>query len=157
MKYAFFATACAFALLAALSLPASARIKLAAPTVSPSGLSAHDVWFRFIMKDSPAAGYLTLKNDSDANIVMTGAVSPACGHLMMHESKSENGIQSMEMADSVTIPAHGAFSFAPGGYHLMCMDVTDKMVIGQHAPLTLEFAGGMSLTVQAAVKKGDAE
>jgi copper(I)-binding protein len=124
---------------------------------APQGVTVEKPWMRFIMAGRPAAGYLTLKNDSDADVVMTGAASPGCGSIMMHQSMEKNGVASMEMVDSITIPAHGSFDFAPGGYHLMCMQTTDALRIGKTVPLTLEFQHGESLTVDAMVQAGNSK
>jgi copper(I)-binding protein len=53
----------------------------------------------------------------------------------------------------VTIPAHGQFRFAPGGYHLMCMQ--PRMRVGQVVPVTLRFADGSRITVRFAVRGAD--
>jgi copper(I)-binding protein len=45
---------------------------------------------------------------------------------------------------SVPVPAHGSVSFAPGGYHLMCMQPKD-MKPGGTATVTLSFKDGTSL------------
>ena len=77
--------------------------------------------------------------------VLTGATSPACGSLMMHKSTRENGEDQMIMVDRVDVPAGGAISFAPGGYHLMCMQPSKDMKIGASVPVTLTFADGTKL------------
>lgn len=78
-------------------------------------------------------------------VQLTGAASPGCGMLMMHQSKTENGVDSMASVKSVTVPAHGSVSFAPGGYHLMCMSPQATMVIGKSVPVTLTFADGKTV------------
>ncbi|MBI1214218.1 MAG: copper chaperone PCu(A)C [Alphaproteobacteria bacterium] len=137
----------ALAFILTASLPATAA--------APSGVTAEKPWIRFIIPGRPAAGYMTLKNDGDADAVVTGARSPGCGNIMLHKSVTENGMAGMEMVDSVTVPAHGSFGFKPGGYHLMCMETTDKLEIGKTVPLTLEFKDGAELTVEAAVEAGN--
>jgi copper(I)-binding protein len=52
----------------------------------------------------------------------------------------------------VAVPAHGSLSFAPGGYHLMCTQPQSSMQIGHSVPMTLQFAGGGSITAQFPVK-----
>ena len=105
---------------------------------------------RFIIKARPAAGYFTLNNASGKPVELTGASSSACSMLMLHQSKQENGVEKMRMLDKVPVPAHGTVSFAPGGYHLMCMN--PKMGIGDNVPVTLTFAGGEKVTAQFPVK-----
>jgi copper(I)-binding protein len=46
---------------------------------------------------------------------------------------------------NVIIPPQGSVSFAPGGFHLMCMQ--PKMKIGGKIPVTLQFQDGSSLNI----------
>jgi periplasmic copper chaperone A len=130
-------SAAAFA--AMLVLPAGASAQ------APSGVKLSGQWFRFIMASLPAAGYFTLSNPTATPQRLTGASSPACGMLMLHKSVRKNGTESMVMVPSVAVPAHGSLQFAPGGYHLMCMQPAPAMRPGQAVSVTLEFAGGGSL------------
>ena len=107
---------------------------------------------RFIIKARPAAGYFTLKNDSDSAVELTGASSSACGMLMLHQTKQMNGIDRMMMVKSIKVPAHGSLSFQPGGYHLMCMQPQRSMKIGASVPVTLNFADGKTITASFPVK-----
>jgi hypothetical protein len=47
---------------------------------------------------------------------------------------------------SVDVPPHGSVSFAPGGYHLMCMAPAATLKPGTSVPMTLRFADGGTLT-----------
>ena len=116
------------------------------------GVSIEKPWMRFIIKARPAAGYFTLKNDGNSAVELTGASSSACGMLMLHQTKSENGIDRMTMVKSVKVPAHGSLSFAPGGYHLMCMQPQSSMAIGAKVPVILKFADGETVSAAFPVK-----
>ena len=107
---------------------------------------------RFIIKARPASGYFTLKNDGDSAVELTGASSSACGMVMLHQTKSEGGVDKMMMVKSVKVPAHGSFSFAPGGYHLMCMKPKASMKLGANVPVVLKFADGKTVTASFPVK-----
>jgi periplasmic copper chaperone A len=109
-------------------------------------LTVSNSWFRFIMASRPAAGYFILTNASSKPHVLTGVSSPACGSLMMHKSQQQNGEDTMAMVSSIPVPAQGAVTFAPGGYHLMCMSPTKDMKVGAKVPVTLSFDNGSTLT-----------
>jgi copper(I)-binding protein len=111
-----------------------------------NGLTLIDAWMRVIVPARPAAGYFTLKNDGDKARALTGASSPACGRLMLHQSKTVNGISRMIMVKKVTVAAHGTLEFAPLGYHLMCMKPSADLKPGTNVPVTLHFADGATLT-----------
>lgn len=116
------------------------------------GVSIDKPWMRFIIRATPAAGYFTLKNDSDSAVELTSASSTACGKVMLHQTKQVNGVEHMLMVKRIKVPAHGTFSFEPGGYHLMCMKPQSSMQVGASVPVTLKFADGKTLTAQFPVK-----
>lgn len=83
---------------------------------------------------------------------MTGASSSACGAIMLHQTTSSGGMAGMKHVASVDVPPGGSASFAPGGYHLMCMQPGPAMKPGGAVPVTLAFQGGAKLTVNFAVR-----
>ena len=98
----------------------------------------------------PAGGYFTLHNGGNAPVKLTGADSPACGMLMLHKSEDKGGMSQMMDVPDITVPAGGDLKFAPGGYHLMCMQ--PKMQPGSVVSVTLQFADGTKTYVNFAVK-----
>jgi hypothetical protein len=136
--------------LAALSLfapqVASAQPAKAAP------LSLSDGWIRLLPGALPAAGYFTLHNAGNAKVVLTGADTPACGMLMLHKSEDKGGMSSMQDVKSVAVPGGGEVQFAPGGYHLMCMDPKPVLKLGASVPVTLSFQGAPPLTARFDVR-----
>ena len=136
----------------AVSLVLAGLVSGGAVAGEPAGISISNAWVRMIVPSRPAAGYFTLTNDSDTKATLTGASSPGCGSTMLHQSVKENGTDKMVMVMSVDVPAHGTLSFAPAGYHVMCMAPTDAMKIGAKVPFTLTFGDGSSLTSDFEVK-----
>lgn len=120
-----------------------AALPLAAAAAAPAGVSVSQPWMRYLLPSIPAAGYMVLHNSGDAEAVLTGASSPACGMLMLHESQDASGMAMMTSVPDVAVPAHGSVSFAPGGYHLMCMQ--PNMKVGAQVPVMLDFKDGSSL------------
>ena len=125
---------------------------LAPARAADGGVSVTDEWLRYIVPTRPAAGYFKLDNNTDAAIELVGAASPACGDLMLHQTRNVNGTETMRLAKSVGIPARGSVSFSPGGYHLMCMSPTATLSPGKNVPITLKFADGKSVTVDFPVR-----
>jgi len=113
-------------------------------------LSVSDAWFRSLPAKLPAGGYFVLHNNGDANAMLTGASSPACGMLMLHKSESSGGMGMMDMVMNVPVPAHGVVEFAPGGYHLMCD--APAMKPGAIVPVMLQFADDTKLEANFKVK-----
>ncbi|MEH6951844.1 copper chaperone PCu(A)C [Nitrobacter sp. NHB1] len=116
------------------------------------GITIDKPWLRFIIKDRPASGYFTLRNDTDQNIELTGASSTGCGMMMLHQSKDVGGAEKMLPVKSVTVPAHGTLSFTPGSYHLMCMNPQSTVTVGSAVPVILKFADGQMISADFPVK-----
>jgi len=110
-----------------------------ATAAGPDVVISHG-WMRYLLPSLPAAGYMTVTNNGDADAVITGAASPACGMLMLHKSQDDSGMAMMMDVQTITVPAHGSVTFAPGGYHLMCM--APVMKLGDKVPVTLTLQGG---------------
>jgi len=111
---------------------------------APPPITIVQPWFRYVVPQVPAGGYLTLHNSSSAPAVLTGASSPACGMLMLHRSETSGGADRMVPIASVAVPPGGTISFAPGGYHLMCMQ--PRMTPGTSVHVTLTFQGGRTVS-----------
>ena len=107
---------------------------------------------RVLLPSRPAGGYFDLDNHGASTLTLIGANSPGCGSLMLHRSLASGGTDRMESVDRVSVPAHGSLQFAPGGYHLMCMEPTSGLRPGGTIPVTLTFSGGGTLTGDFAVE-----
>jgi copper(I)-binding protein len=134
------------ALLAA-ALPASA---------DEAGMVLSNAWVRSVVPSRPAAGYFTLRNETGKDHKIVSAASPDCGMLMLHLSKHEGG-EHMVMADSVDVPAGGSVSFAPSGYHLMCVQPSVRVKPGNTVKMTLAFDDGGTLTADFKVRNAKGE
>jgi hypothetical protein len=139
----------------AFVLAALPAVALAAGAASPVGqpplpdVHAQTPWFRYLLPNLPAAGYMVLRNTGNGTAILTGASSPDCGSLMLHQSHEESGTSRMSMVSDITVPAHGSVVFAAGGYHLMCME--PKLKVGQRVPFALHFKDGSVLLLVAPV------
>lgn len=129
-----------------------AALASAAAMASEPGVAIQGAWMRFIIPARPAGGYFTLRNATGAAKLLTGASSPACAQLMLHQTMRQSGSDSMQMVMSVAVPARGSLSFAPGGYHLMCMQPGAALRPGASVPVTLRFGDGGTLTVPFPVR-----
>jgi copper(I)-binding protein len=115
-------------------------------------VSVSDAWIRALPDNLPAGGYFTLHNDTDKSVTLTGASSPACGMLMLHQSVETSGMSSMNDVPRVEVAPGATLSFAPGGYHLMCMEPTALLKQGATVPVTLDFGDGSKTAVEFSVR-----
>ncbi len=128
---------------------AGAMLCGAAARAATAPVTVEKPWVRYLLPSIPAAGYMVLRNDSGADAVLTAASSPACGMLMLHKSQDSSGMAMMMDVSTITVPAHGSVTFAPGGYHLMCMQ--PAMKLGESVPITLTFQDGSTVATTATV------
>lgn len=124
----------------------------AVPAFAAGSLSVSGAWIRAMPAGIPSGGYFMLRNEGGKDMVLTGANAPACGSLMLHKSEMRGGMSAMHHVDEVDVPAGGSVAFAPGGYHLMCMNATAAITPGATVPVTLIFKGGSKLTVPFSVR-----
>lgn len=114
-------------------------------------ITVSDAWIRLLPGDVPLAGYFTLHNNGDKPIQLTLASSPAFKRIEMHHSMAMHGMDKMMPVKTVEVPAHGTFSFSPGGYHLMLWRGRG-LRIGEQIPITLKFADGWQVRATFVVK-----
>ncbi|MCA6114132.1 copper chaperone PCu(A)C [Bradyrhizobium sp. WSM 1738] len=97
-----------------------------------------------------AGGYLTVENKGSAADRLVGASGENIGKVEVHEMAMKNGVMTMRPLDKgLTIEPGKTVKLAPGGYHLMLMDLKQPFKQGDKVPLTLEFekAGKISLSL----------
>lgn len=132
--------------------PAAALAGPAAPPPMSIHVTIFNAWFRALPVKLPAGGYFDLRNDGKITAHLTGAESSACGMLMLHKSDEKGGMSSMEDVPAIDVSPGATVKFAPGGYHLMCMEPSAAMKPGASVPVTLKFSDGSVTTAKFAVK-----
>jgi copper(I)-binding protein len=108
-----------------------------------------------------AGGYLTIENKGAAPDRLIGGSGNIAGKVEVHEMAMNNGVMTMRPLDKgLTIDPGKTVKLAPGGYHLMIMDLKSPFKQGDKVPVTLEFekAGKvmLSLDVQGVGAQGPA-
>ena len=108
-----------------------------------------------------AGGYLTIENKGAAPDRLTGGASEIAGRVEVHEMATANGVMTMRPLESgLTVAPGQTVKLAPGGYHLMLMELKNPLRQGEKVPLELQFekAGkvAVSLDVQGVGAQGPA-
>lgn len=93
-----------------------------------------------------AAAYLTLESSSPAELV--ALASPAAANVEIHEMSMKNGVMKMRMLEKLELPAGKKIRLAPGGLHLMLVDLKAQLKTGDDLELTLKFREGSAITTQ---------
>jgi hypothetical protein len=139
-----------FTLLAGLSLAAGVHASAA------DHVHATHAWIRVLPGALPAGAYVTLENDGDQPVALTGASSRAYAQVMLHHSSTDGGVSRMTMVDSLPIPAHGEARLAPAGYHLMLMQPAATVKPGSTVRLLLKFSDGSTLSTDFIARPANA-
>jgi periplasmic copper chaperone A len=107
------------------------------------------------------SGYLTIENKGSAPDRLIGGSADVADKVQVHQMATNNGVMTMRPLDNgLSIEPGKTVKLAPGGYHLMLLDLKSPLKQGDKVPVTLEFekAGKVKLTfdVQGVGARGPA-
>jgi copper(I)-binding protein len=86
------------------------------------------------------SGYLTIENKGSAPDRLIGGSADVADKVQVHEMTMNNGVMTMRPLDQgVAIEPGKTVKLAPGGYHLMLLDLKSPLKRGDKVPVTLEF------------------
>ena len=97
-----------------------------------------------------AGGFLTIENKGAAPDRLISGAGDIAAKVEIHEMAMNNGVMTMRPLDKgLPIEPGKTVKFAPGGYHLMLMDLKQPFKQGDKVPVTLEFekAGTVALSL----------
>lgn len=103
------------------------------------------------------AAFITLIARGDAPDRLVAANSPVARAIEVHAHSEDHGIMHMHQLSGIDVPAGRATVFAPGGMHLMLIDLTQRLIEGQTFPLTLTFEHAGTVDVTVTVEKAGAK
>lgn len=93
-------------------------------------------------------GYLTIENEGKEADRLVSATAEVAGRVEIHEMAVKDGVMTMRMLpDGLEIPAGGEAKLAPGGFHLMLMDLKQPLKEGESFKGTLTFAKAGTVNV----------
>ena len=109
---------------------------LAAQSAGAANVTVSNAWARATMPGQPVSGaYMQIKSDADARLV--SASSPTVPRVEVHEMKMDGGVMRMREVKAIELPKGKMVSLAPGGLHLMLMNLQKPIAVGDVIPLTL--------------------
>jgi copper(I)-binding protein len=158
---------------------AEATTTEAPDTTAPAGeLTVDGVWAR----TSPAmttagAAYLQITNGTDTDDALVGAAVDAsiAGTVELHEvimapagsdttmggesggdmsttTAAGGGMMTMSPVEEIPVPAGETVGLAPGGYHIMLLDLVAPLEMGSTIEITLTFENAGEMVVEAEVR-----
>jgi hypothetical protein len=122
-------------------LLAATALALAVGLFRPAAAQSVDVkqpWIRGTVQGQKATGaFMDITSKVPARLV--AAASPAAGAVEIHSMKVEGGVMKMFAVTGVDLPPNKTVKLAPGGYHVMMMDLKQPLKAGDRVPLKLTF------------------
>lgn len=127
----------------------------AAPPVFAGGedVVIEDAWSRASIGTSrPGVTYMTLRNIGPEPVVVTGLRTDLAMMPMIHATTTDaQGVTRMSHMEEVQIPAGETVALAPGGLHVMLMDLQRPMVEGESYSLSVIFADGTEASIEVPI------
>lgn len=94
-------------------------------------------------------GYAEIRNDGSEPDRLVSVTAEVAGRVEIHEMGVKDGIMTMRAVEGgVPVPASGTAALAPGGYHLMLLELKRPLKAGESfaGTMTFEKAGTIPVT-----------
>lgn len=128
---------------------------LLASACSSSGqLTVQDAWARPASAGDNGAAYFVIENGMNTDDTLLSVSSDIARATEVHKSTmNDAGVMSMQLQESVPVPARENVEFEPGGLHVMFVELTQDLTAGETISLTLNLERAGSLTIQVPVEE----
>jgi copper(I)-binding protein len=118
------------------------------------GIEVRDAWVRSAAQGENGAVYLIIHNYSETADALIGASTEDAAVVELHESKVVNDVMQMQMLSSVPLAPGTSVEFAPGGLHIMLVDLARALETGDTIEVTLQFQNAPDITLNIPVQIG---
>ena len=123
--------------------------------------SVKDAWVRAPAPGQKVVG-VYMEIVSRTNAALVAVASPLAARAELHRMALEDGVMKMRPLERIELPAGTAVKLAPGGLHVMLIDLKQPLQRGEKVPLTLTVlqldSGSRSVfTIRAEVRDADAK
>ncbi|MDQ0357415.1 copper(I)-binding protein [Rhodoplanes tepidamans] len=134
----------------AAALAAAVPLAAGAQEFTAGALRIEKPWSRATPGGAKVAGgYMSITNTGTTPDRLVGGSLPQAGRFEVHEMKTENGIMTMRpLVQGLEIKPGQTVTLAPGGYHVMFMDLKQPLKEGEtlSGELRFEKAGTVAVT-----------
>lgn len=98
-------------------------------------------------------GYLTIENKGTVADRLVGGSSTASARFEVHQMSMTDGVMKMHPVEGgLAIEPGKTVKLAPGGYHLMLVDLKHPLKQGETVPVTLQFAKAGNVAISLSVQ-----
>lgn len=129
-------------------------LALASAQVFAGGLQIREGYIRELPPGQMvSAAFMDIVNAGDKPVAIIGASSDSAASAELHAHQHSGGMVQMMPVKRLEIPAHGHVQLAPGGYHLMLINLKHALRAGEKVGVTLFDEEGKFYPVQIPVVK----
>ena len=119
-----------------------------------AGITISNAWARPGFEGGNSAVYFVIENSGDQADSLLMAEATLAEFVELHESKMDsNGMMKMQKQDRVNAPSKDQITFQPGGLHVMLINLTQDLNVGDRFNLTLTFEGAAQVPVDVEVRQ----
>jgi copper(I)-binding protein len=117
------------------------QTKAESQTQSPT-LTLEDTWAK--AGSGMTAAFGTIHNPGPHPVTIVEGTSPDAGSVQLHtmEPQADGSLKMVAKAGGFVVPAGGTLTLAPGGDHIMLMDLPHALANGDDVHLTMTSADG---------------
>ncbi len=124
-----------------------------AQTTTNTGLAFESPWVRASAPGQKnGAGYVQIQNKGSQTDRLISAATAGVGRVELHTIINENGVAKMRQVQGIEVPAGGAVTLTPGGFHIMFMGLNAPFAAGESVPVTLQFEKAGEVKVNFEIK-----
>lgn len=122
-----------------------------------TGIEVRDAWMNPASQGATGGVYLTIHNYDKTDDVLVGVSAEVSQAAEIHESKLENDVMRMRMVKSAVLPAGKSVEFAPGGWHIMLVNLARPLADGDTIEIALHFQQHADILVSVMVHTNASE
>lgn len=97
--------------------------------------------------------FVKITNRNNSDVYLTKAVSSIADNVELHNHVNNDGAMMMRPVEQIKIGGTQTVELAPGGYHIMLIDLKRDLEVGENIEVDLSFSDGTKVELEAPVKK----
>ncbi len=133
-------------------IAALALTSLMASAALAADLEIKEPWVRGTVPAQKATGAF-MQLSSKGGVTLVGVASPAAKVVELHEMVMDNNVMKMRAVPRLDVQPGKPVELKPGSYHVMLIDMKQRLSEGELVPITLRFDDGSSQRIEAPVRK----
>jgi copper(I)-binding protein len=118
-----------------------------------TGRFVASAWARPADSGATSGAYLTIINADSSAVELVGASSPSALAAEVHETMTHEGMSHMMARTAVAIAPRDSLVMKPGGLHVMLLQLTRRLAVGDTIAMTLRFSAGDTVVVNVPVRE----